>query len=83
MLEQMQTIADRKEELYKTFKEKIHKRWNFLNMPLHIVVYDVNSKWDDAEKTRKRAPFSDVEVARGFMACIKKIYGDRVAGVLI
>eukprot|EP01018_Ginkgo_biloba_P039286 Gb_22198 [translate_table: standard] len=43
-------------------------------MPLHMAAYAINPKWYDIEKTRKRAPFSDAEVACGFMACIKKIY---------
>eukprot|EP01018_Ginkgo_biloba_P003951 Gb_13975 [translate_table: standard] len=48
-----------------------------------MATYVVNPKWYDTEKTRKRAPFSDDEVAHGFMACIKKIYGDREDGALI
>lgn len=84
MCERMRTIADRKDkELYKTLEEKIHKRWNRLNAPLHMATYVVNPKQYDTEKTRKRVPFSDAEVARGFMACIKKIYGDREARTLI
>eukprot|EP01018_Ginkgo_biloba_P039321 Gb_36401 [translate_table: standard] len=84
MCEQIRTIADRKDkELYKTLEEKIHKRWNLLNTPLHMATYVVNPKWYDTKKTRKRVPCSDVEVARGFMACIKKIYGGREEGVLI
>eukprot|EP01018_Ginkgo_biloba_P029970 Gb_28421 [translate_table: standard] len=84
MCERMQTIADRKDkELYKTLEEKIHKRWNLLNMPLHMAAYVVNPKLYDTKKTRKRVPFSDAEVASGFMACIKKIYGNREAGALI
>eukprot|EP01018_Ginkgo_biloba_P039288 Gb_22197 [translate_table: standard] len=83
MCERMQTIANRKDkELYKTLEEKIHKRWNLLNKPLHMATYVVNPNWYDT-KDRKRAPFSDAEVACGFMACIKKIYGDREVGALI
>eukprot|EP01018_Ginkgo_biloba_P034227 Gb_07900 [translate_table: standard] len=47
-----------------------------------MAAYVLNPKWYDKEKIRKRAPFSDVEVARGFMACIK-IYGDKEDGTLI
>eukprot|EP01018_Ginkgo_biloba_P014142 Gb_36902 [translate_table: standard] len=83
MCEQVQTIVDRKDELYKTLEEKIHKRWNLLNMSLHMASYVVNPNWYDTGKTKKRAPFIDAEVARGFMACIKKIYGDREEGSLI
>eukprot|EP01018_Ginkgo_biloba_P033729 Gb_05725 [translate_table: standard] len=84
MCEQVQAIVDWKDKgLYKTLEEKIHKRWNLLNKPLHMAAYVVNPKWYDTEKTKKRAPFNDVEVPRGFMACIKKIYGNREKGSLI
>eukprot|EP01018_Ginkgo_biloba_P030164 Gb_15192 [translate_table: standard] len=69
-------------ELYKTLEEKIHKRWNLLNTPLHMAAYVINPKWYDIGKTKKRAPFNDAEVARGFTTCINKIYGAREEGSL-
>eukprot|EP01018_Ginkgo_biloba_P034149 Gb_28033 [translate_table: standard] len=93
MCERIQTIVDRKDKEFptlilifptcKTLEEKIHQRENLLNTPLHMATYTVNPKWYDIEKTRKKASFSDAKVARGFMACIKKIYGDREDGTLI
>eukprot|EP01018_Ginkgo_biloba_P011493 Gb_23866 [translate_table: standard] len=70
-------------ELYKTLEKKIHKRWHRLNTLLHMATYAINPKWYDTEKTRKRAPFNDEELAHGLMACIKKIYGDKEARTLI
>eukprot|EP01018_Ginkgo_biloba_P018887 Gb_18928 [translate_table: standard] len=48
-----------------------------------MAAYAVNPKWYDTGKTKKRAPFNDAEGARGFMECIKKIYGAREEGSLI
>eukprot|EP01018_Ginkgo_biloba_P007168 Gb_18287 [translate_table: standard] len=45
-----------------------------------MAAYVVNQKWYATENTSKRAPFNDVEVAHGFMACIKKKIGDRGRG---
>eukprot|EP01018_Ginkgo_biloba_P018889 Gb_18910 [translate_table: standard] len=45
--------------------------------------YIAKPKWYDIKKTRKRASFSDAEVARGFMACIEIFFVTKRKGICL
>lgn len=45
-----------------------------LTHPFIVLSMAINPKWYDTEMTKKRSPYEDREVMKGFWAAVKKIY---------
>lgn len=76
LCERIRSITDKRDPtLYPLLEEFMHGRWNKLNMPFHMATFGLNTKLYDIEKTKRSRPAQDIDVVKGFLSAVKKIFG--------